>query len=124
MANIYEKLKAGTTPLMAKFKNPTQATWERYTRTPDGGGGFTKAWVSQGAINIILLPASSAERMQADRLQTEITHIAYFLYDDASTITTKDRIVFDSRNFNVVEFLSIAEGDMWVKARMMEGVAA
>ena len=123
MGNIYTQLKSATTPLMGKFKNPTQATWERVTRTPDGGGGSTNSWASQGSLNIIMLPASGSEPFVAERLQTEVTHRAYLLYDDASTITTKDRIVFEGRYFNIIEFIDIAEGQMWIKAGLKEGVA-
>lgn len=120
---IYTKVKAGTTKLMNMFKNPTQATWERMTRTPDSGGGYTETWASQGSINVVILPKSGNEVLQADRLQSEVTHVIYLLWDDANTITTKDRIVFQSRYFNIIDFLDIAEGEAWIKAMCKEGVA-
>jgi len=130
MANIYEKLKAATTPLMEKFKNPVQATWERVSRVADGGGGFTETWASQGSLNIIILPKSSAtpsqssQPLKADRLQSEIAQIIYILYDDALALTAKDRIVFKTRAFNIMgDPQNIAESDMWVKFTCKEGVA-
>tara|TARA_R100001244_G_scaffold43202_2_gene38781 strand:- start:385 stop:714 length:330 start_codon:yes stop_codon:yes gene_type:complete len=109
---------------MAKFKNPTQATWERVAKVSDGGGGNTLTWNSQASINIIIIPKSGSETFKSERLQTQVTHVIYMLYDDASTITTKDRIVFESRYFNILEDIDIVEGQMWIKAMCKEGVAS
>lgn len=123
MATIYDQLKAATTPLMGKFKNPIQATWEMATRTPDGGGGVDVTWVEQASLNIIILPATGAEKLEAERLETQVSHKLFLLFDDASLINTKDRIIFKGRTFNIVSFLDIAEGVMWIKCMCMEGVA-
>ncbi len=127
---IYDQLKTATTPLMAKFKNPTQGLWQISTRTSQGGGTYSREWSAGTPVNIIILPKSSAtptqsiEPLKSDRLQSEIAQIIYVLYDDAPTITAKDRIVFDGRAFNIMgKPQNIAEGNMWIKLTCKEGVA-
>ncbi len=127
---IYDQLKTATTPLMAKFKNPTQGLWQVPTLAPAGGGTQSKTWSAGTLVNIIILPKSSAtpsqsmEPLKADRLQSEIAQIIYVLYDDASAITAKDRIVFDGKAFNIMGIpQNIAEGNMWIKLTCKEGVA-
>ena len=124
MPNIYDSLKAATTPLMGRFKNPKGvATWERYTDTPNGSGGFSTSWATQGTFNIIIIPASAEEKIEAQRINTQVSHKILALYDDAVGITSKDRLSFDGRFFNVEYPLDIAEGEMWYKMMCMEGVA-
>lgn len=124
MANIYERLKAATTPLMDKFKNSKgPATYERKQRTADGQGGYEIAWVSQGSFEAVVLPARGTEQFEAQRLETQVTHKILALYDEASGVTSEDKIVFDGREFNVEFVGNIAEGDMWIKFMCMEGVA-
>lgn len=124
MANFYERLKAATTPLMGRFKNPKgPATYERYVQVSDGGGGFETTWASQGSFEAIVLPASGTEQVEAQRLETQVSHKILALYDEASGVTSKDRILFDGRYFNVEFVGNIAEGDMWIKFMCMEGVA-
>lgn len=124
MPNIYDRLKAGTTPLMAKFKNPVQGSYESPVRTPDGGGGYTTAWVDQGNINIIILPKIPKQNIEAGRLESQVTQTIYVLYDDGLNITAKSRIVFKGRYFLIEgDPVNIAEGDMWIKLTCTEGVA-
>ena len=123
--NIYDRLKAGTTPLMAKFKNPkSQVTYERLQRTPDGQGGYETAWAQVGAFDAVVLPASGTEQLEAQRLESQVSHKILALYDDANGITAADRVLFDGRVFNVEAVTDIAEGEMWLKIMCREGVAS
>jgi head-tail adaptor len=122
--SIYDTLKAATTPLMTRFKNPKgPASYERNVQVARPGGGYSTDWVSQGTFNVIVIPASGTEQEEAQRLSTHVSHKLLALFDDASGVTTKDRIVFNSRVFNVEFAGNIAEGDMWLKLMCMEGVA-
>lgn len=124
MANFYDRLKAATTPLMGRFKNPKgPAEWQSEDRVPDGAGGYTTAWTTQGSFDAIVIPASATEQVEAQRLETQVSHKILALWDEAQDVTTSDRIVFDGRVFNVEFAGDIAEGSMWIKFMCMEGVA-
>lgn len=120
---IYDRLLCPAAGLMNTFKNPAQMAYQTQTRAADGGGGFTTTWATGGTINCVILPASASETSRYDRLETEVTHKIYVLHADGSAITTKDRILFDGRYFNIVEILNLGEADIWVKMMAKEGVA-
>lgn len=122
--SIYDTLKTATTPLMGRFKNPkSPAEYYRNVQVKRPGGGYTTDWQLQGTFNVVVVPASATEQLEAQRLETQITHKMLALFDEASGVTSKDQIRFDGRLFNVEYPANIAEGDMWLKIMCMEGVA-
>lgn len=109
---------------MGRFKNPkSPAEYYRNVQVKRAGGGYSTDWQLQGTFNVVVVPASATEQLEAQRLETQITHKMLALFDEASGVTSKDQIRFDGRLFNVEYPANIAEGDMWLKIMCMEGVA-
>ena len=110
--------------LMDLFKNPVKGTVQEETRVSGGGGSFSKTWANvAGATNIdiVVLPASGQEKLQAERLQTQVTHKIYIEHATYSALNSKQRISFDGRIFNIQYVLNIGEADAMLKAMCLEG---
>ena len=72
------------------------------TETADGIGGTTLSWANvtdMGSVPAAIWPTSSRERLDAMKLESEITHKIRIRY--ASGITSKHRIKFGTRVFDI-----------------------
>ncbi len=72
------------------------------TLTSDGMGGFSSAWASVSGMSSVpaqIMPLSSKEQLDAMKLESVITNKIRIRY--RAGITSKHRIVFGSRIFNV-----------------------
>ena len=72
------------------------------TLTPDGMGGFTTSWGAVTGMSSVpagIWPLSSKERLDAMKLESVITNKIRIRY--RAGITSKHRIVFGSRIFNI-----------------------
>jgi len=75
---------------------------QEQTDTPDGMGGFTTSWASvsgMGSVPAAIWPLSSKEQLDAMKLESVITNKIRIRY--RSGITSKNRMVFGSRIFNI-----------------------
>ncbi len=68
-------------------------------RTPDGQGGFTAAWVSQGSAWAHVRPLRGSEREHGDRIQAEGGYMVVIRY--RADINETWRIVWNGRNMNI-----------------------
>lgn len=89
-----------------------QVTWQNPTLTDDGDGGTTVAWAnlapSQSRVSIVPATAQSLERTAGGAaVISSATHIVTGRYH--AGVTTKTRIVFGSRTFQVVSVANIEE---------------
>ena len=76
---------------------------EEQADTPDGIGGFSVAWTAisgMGSVPAAIWPLSSKEQLDAMKLESVATHKIRIRY--RSGITSKNRIVFGSRVFNIL----------------------
>jgi SPP1 family predicted phage head-tail adaptor len=87
----------------ALFQNPTNAT--------DGRGGFTVTWASltPPKMWVAIRPAAprEIERLAAGTVQSVASHIVTMPYH--SGVTTKTRLTYDSRIFQVTGFANVEE---------------
>lgn len=69
---------------------------------PDGDGGWTEALTDVGDVSASIAPstARALERITADASLSKATHIVTIRYREG--VTTKSRIVFKDRLFDVV----------------------
>ena len=81
---------------------PGTAVISRNSPTSDGMGGWTDAWAAVGTVLGRLAPASAsgAERMVADRITGEDAWV--ITLPQGTDVTERDRVVIDSRTFEVV----------------------
>lgn len=95
---------------------------QRESRTADGAGGASLAWLTI-ALNIpaMIKPLSGNETMAAQRLEANISHRIYIRY--AAGFRSSDRIVFDGRMFQIRAILNLEERNRWLEIQAEEGVA-
>ncbi len=75
---------------------------ETESLTPDGMGGYTSSWGSVAGMSSVpaqIMPLSSREQLDAMKLESVITNKIRIRY--RAGITSKNRIVFGSRIFNI-----------------------
>lgn len=76
---------------------------QEQTQTPDGLGGFTLAWsdvTGLGSVPAAIWPLSSKEQLDAMKLESLATNRIRIRYRPG--ITSKNRILFGSRVFNIL----------------------
>ena len=76
---------------------------QEQTDTPDGIGGFSVVWSAISGMSSVpaaIWPMSSKEQLDAMKLESVATHKIRIRY--RAGITSKNRIVFGSRVFNIL----------------------
>lgn len=97
-------------------------TVERMTTASDGMGGLTRTWGQVQTIRASIQPAGTAERIEAQRMQSEISHVLYTRYQTG--IQPTDRISYMGRVFYIVgRPVNVMEAQRWLKLQLLEGVA-
>lgn len=119
---IYDRSLTLAFNLIERFKNPSQVTLERVTRTANGSGGYNTAWAAIGSYDHAMIPESGNERLQAFQLEGRTMGRLYALYSDLGTATTDDRLVFEGRTLNIRAVMDIAEAKSAVEIIYEEGV--
>lgn len=80
------------------------------TDVPDGMGGSTLTWASvsgMGSVPAAIWPVSSKEILDAMKQELQITHKIRIRY--RAGLTSKNRIVFGSRVFNIISIINADE---------------
>lgn len=67
--------------------------------TPDEGGGYIRSWDDVANIWAEIVPLNGRERLFAGKLQAEVTHRVTIRY--TNNISTSNRLIFESRVFNI-----------------------
>ena len=94
----------GLRPHRVIFQNPGPAV-------PDGDGGYTQSWtdLNPPALSVRIAPptARDLEQFGAGTVTSTITHVINGPFHPG--VTTKTRVLFDGRMFNVVSAANIEE---------------
>jgi SPP1 family predicted phage head-tail adaptor len=84
----------------------------------DGQGGYTDTWTATAKVWGSIEPVKGYEKFQAMQLETQITHRIHIRYRKG--ITTKHRIVYDKRVFDIKEVINLEEDDLFLKIMAVE----
>ena len=93
------------------------------TDTTDGMGGFTTSWIAAFGMNSVpaaIWPLKSQEKMDAMKLETQITHKIRVRY--RSEITTKMRISWKGRTFNIISLINPDERNIMLEIMAAEEI--
>lgn len=93
------------------------------TDITDGMGGFTTSWANvsgMGSVRAAIWPLKSNESLDAMKIEHVITHKIRIRY--RSGVTTKHRILFGSRTFNVISILNPDERNIMLEMLCEEQV--
>jgi len=81
---------------------------QRATLATDSQGGITETWVSQGTFSARINPISAAEKLVADKVTADATHV---IYAEAIDVRENDRLVWDSKwTFLIMGIKNPSEG--------------
>lgn len=94
-------------------------TFQQMQKTPDGVGGFTRAWVDVATVHAFVNPLSGNERWQSQRVEANTTHRIFIRY--RSGITPEMRVNFGGRIMQVVAVLNLEERNKWLEIQAVEG---
>ena len=86
---------------------------QEQTDTADGMGGFTTSWADISGMSTIpaaIWPLSAKENLDSAKLELQITHKIRIRY--RSGITSKNRIKFGTRIFNIISLTNFDERDI------------
>lgn len=84
----------------------------------DGQGGFTETWATDATVWAYVRPYRGRERPQAGQTQTPVTHKITTRY--RAGVTTKQRLLLDSRAFDVEEVINPDEADQFLEILAVE----
>ena len=84
-----------------------KVTIERCIQTPDGQGGRATVWSEVGKLSVSIEQASAGEVFRASRQDTVISHMIMSRY--TRNLDEKDRLVFGTRTFQIVNIENVKE---------------
>ena len=82
-------------------------TIQRWTPDVDPKWGLSPAWTDIETIWGCVTPKSGTEKPDGDGVQASVTHEVSVRY--RSDLTSKDRLVFQNRTFDIVSILNVDE---------------
>ena len=86
------------------------------TREADGDGGYTDTWVAASPspvwARIDVATASNIERLVGNTIEAPISHIVTMRWH--AGVSTRSRLTYDGRYFNVRGLQNIQERDKWL----------
>jgi SPP1 family predicted phage head-tail adaptor len=88
------------------------------TRTPDGMGGFTVAWVDAATVWAAFWPVGATETIQASQATMTITHRIRMRY--RAVLKSGWRISYAGRYFNVVSIIDPNMAHQWLDVMCKE----
>lgn len=98
------------------------ATVQEPIETSDGAGGYTPTWARKCDIWAMVEESGGSEGVVASRLQTTTSLVFTTHYRD--DITTKDRIFFEDKYFNIFRVENIDRKDQFLAVYANGGVAS
>ena len=91
------------------------------TQTTDGQGGYTDAWTDVATVWASIEQKSQQEAYYAMQMESPATH--RFTMRFLIGITTKHRVAFGTRTFNITRVNNVQEANAFLEIDAVEGVA-
>jgi len=91
------------------------------TQSTDSQGGYTDAWADLYTLWASIKQLSQREAFYGQQMESPATH--RFMVRYVSGITTKHRVLFGSRTFNITRVNNLEEKNVWLEIDAVEGVA-
>lgn len=103
----------------------SRVTLQQPVLTPDGGGGYERAWEDVADVWAEIAPfearTTQMETLQDMRLQSRLTHRITLRY--RAGVTADQRILYGERVFNIRAVINPLEADAFLVVLAEEGVA-
>lgn len=98
---------------VARLLNASATVW-RYTRTPDGMGGWTQAWAQISTVRARFSQPSATERVVADQSGSTLSHVVYLRPD--ADVRRGDELRQGARSFKVLAVFEPSEPGTYLRA--------
>lgn len=95
-----------------------RVTLEQLARADDEGGGYDETWVEVVTLFADVRPIGGTERVEADRLEGQITHEITLRFRQG--VVPAMRFRKGARLFQVLSVINVEERDRWLKCRCEE----
>ena len=95
-----------------------QLTIQQVAQASDGAGGFTESWTTYATTRADVRTNAGKEAGNGFQQESIASHIFKTRY--VAGITTKMRIIFDSRVFNIVRVDNVKERNNWMEITCLE----
>lgn len=95
-----------------------RVTLQSISRVSDGQGGYTESWTDVADLWASIEPVKGYEKYQAMQVQTPVSHKMVIRY--RSGVTTKNRILYGSRVFDIKEVLNVNEDGRFLQIKALE----
>lgn len=96
---------------------------QRITSQPaTDAGGYTEVWATFAKRWASINPLRGKEYLQADSINSNITHRIRIRFDHGLSLTPRDRIKFGTRIFNFESVKNIQEGDIALEIMAVEAL--
>lgn len=106
-------------PAISKLRHRVVVEFPK--RSPDGQGGTTVAWVEKAQIWAEVKPKKSLERIFAEQIQLQRTHVITCRFLDG--VTNEMRITWDDRIFQIKGVRVTDEKGFWLEIDVEENQA-
>ena len=93
---------------------------QTFSESRDSQGGVTKSWSTDSTVWGSIRPLSGKELVSAQQVDAKVTHKIEIRY--YSGLDTTYRIQNDSRTFNIIQVLNLAERDKLMVILAVESV--
>lgn len=93
---------------------------ERLSKVGDGIGGSTSTWLPIYTVGAKIDDKGGSEKYAADRIET--TAVFEFIIRYIADITTKDRVNYGGRLFNIDRVENIEQRGQWMRVVGIQGV--
>ena len=106
-----------------------RVTFEKQTRAPDGGGGWTETWATDRTCTAAVEPLKGGETWQALQTQHPVTHKITVRYSKPVAELLRDsdmdrrRINFRGRIMRLVSIINVEERNRFLEIMAREGGA-
>lgn len=97
-------------------------TLQQEVRTLDDGGGYVRSWQNIADLWAEIVPVTGRETLSYGQIIGEVTHRITLRYRDG--ITAANRLVFESRIFNIRSVFNVREENELVEIFAAEGAAS
>ncbi len=88
----------------------------------DAGGGHARTWSTTATVPAEIKPLSGREQLHAMQLEDAVTHRITIRYRSDVIPTTKWRVLFGTRTFNIRSVLNVDERNKFLIMLADEGV--
>lgn len=96
-----------------RLLNSSVAVW-RFTKVPDGMGGYAETWSQVGTVRARLSQPSATERVAAAQSEAKLSHVVYL--HSGADVRRGDQLRMPGRSFDVLAVFEPSAAGTYLRA--------